>query len=145
MIREIYRDCLFLGNAQDARDVRLLAHNRIAAVVDLAINELPAQLARDMVCCRYPLHDGDGNPPVIIQMAVRCVVTLMENGIRTLVACSAGMSRSPAIAAVALAIFTRTSPDDCLTAITSHAPHDVSPTLWSGVKIVYNQIASRGD
>lgn len=140
MIREIHPDRLFLGNAMDARDLRLLYDIRIAAIVDLAVNESPAQLARDMINCRIPLNDGDGNPSAIIELAVLCVVTLMEKNIRTLVACSAGMSRSPAIAAAAMAIVTRTAPDDCLTAIASHGPHDVSPILWSRVKSVYNEI-----
>ena len=120
--------------------MRLLYDKRIAAVVDLAVNELPAQLARDMIYCRIPLNDGDGNANAIIVMAIRCVVTLIENDIRTVVACSAGMSRSPAISAAAMAIITFTPPDDCLTAIASIGPHDVSPILWSRVKSVYNEI-----
>jgi protein-tyrosine phosphatase len=140
LIREIHPDHLFIGNAMDARDVRLLYDHRIAAVVDLAVNEPPAHLARDMIYCRIPIDDGDGNSNAIITTAVRCVVTLIENDIRTLVACSAGMSRSPAIAAAEIAIVTGHSPDECLTAITTDAPHDVSPPLWARVKSVYNEI-----
>lgn len=140
MIREILPDRLYLGNALDARDLRLLYDNRIAAVVDLAVDETPAQLARDMIYCRIPLNDGDGNSDAIMETAVRCVLTLIENRIRTMVACSAGMSRGPAIAAAALAIVTRTSPEDCLTGIASHGPHDVSQALWSGVKTAYNAL-----
>lgn len=144
MIREVHPDRLFLGNAMDARDLKLLYDNQIAAVVDLAANEPPAQLARDMIYCRFPIIDGDGNPNAIIETAVRCVATLMENNFRTMVACSAGMSRSPAIAAAAIAISTKKHPDDCLTTITSNAPHDVSPILWSRVKIVYDEIVRSG-
>ena len=140
MIREILPDRLYLGNAMDARDLRQLYANRIAAVVDLAVNEPPAQLARELIYCRIPLNDGDGNPDAIIETAVRCVLTLIEKNIRTMVACSAGMSRSPAIAAAAIPIGTRTPPDDCLTGIASHGPHDVSPILWARVKTVYNEI-----
>lgn len=144
MIREVHPDRLFIGNAMDARDLRLLYDNQIAAVVDLAINESPAQLARDMIYCRIPINDGDGNSNAIISTAVRCVVTLIENEIRTMVACSAGMSRSPAIAAAAIAIITGRQPVDCLTSITTHGPHDISPILWSRVKSVYNQIVTCG-
>ena len=56
----------------------------------------------------------------------------------------AGMSRSPAIAAVAIAIVMERSPDECLTAITTDGPHDVSPLLWSRVKTVYNQLVTNG-
>ncbi len=145
MIRAVHLDCLFVGNAMDARDLRLLADQRIAVVVDLAINEPPAQLARDMIYCRFPLNDGDGNPNATIELAIRCVVALIEHNIRTLLACSAGMSRSPAIAAAAMAIQTRTSPDACLTAIASTGPHDVSPQLWSRVKAVASQIRGHDD
>ena len=124
----------------DARDLRLLYDNRIAAVVDLAVNEPSAQLARDRIYCRIPIIDGDGNSNAIIETAVRCVVTLIEKELRTLIACSACMSRSPAIAAAAIALVTKQLPDDCLTAIIPGAPHDVSPTLWSVVKTVYNEI-----
>lgn len=140
MIREIYSDRLLIGNAMDARDLRLLYDNRVAAVVDLALNEAPAQLSRELIYCRIPIIDGDGNPSPLIRTAVRCVTTLIESGLRTLVACGAGMSRSPAIAAAALALHTKATPDECLAAITSNAPRDVSPTLWSRVKDAYHEI-----
>jgi len=140
VIREIHPDRLFIGNAMDARDLQLLYDNRIAAVVDLAVNESPAQLARDMIYCRLPMIDGDGNTDMSIETVIRCVVMLVQDEIRTLVACSAGMSRSLAIAAAAMATVTEKPPDDCLTAIAAGAPHDVSPILWSGVKSVYNGV-----
>ena len=142
MIREIHPDHLFIGNATDARDLRLLYDNRIAAVVDLAINELPAQLARDMMYFRVPIVDGNGNSNATVDMAIRCVVMLIENDIRTMVACSAGMSRSPAIAAAAIALATGRLPDECLAAIVTDSPHDVSPILWSRVMTVYNQLVN---
>ena len=145
LIREIHPDRLFIGNAMDARDLSQLYDNQIAAVVDLAINEPPAQLAREMIYCRIPIIDGDGNSNAILETAVRCVVTLLRTNIRTLVACSAGMSRSPAIAAAAIAIVTQRPPNECLTAITTDGPHDVSPILWSGVKSVYNRIVASGN
>lgn len=141
MIRELHPDRLFIGNAIDARDMRLLHEKRIAAVVDLAVNEPPAQLARDIIYCRIPIIDGDGNANEIIETAIRCVVTLIENDFRTLVACSAGMSRSPAIAAAALSLVAKQPLEDCLTSAVAGASHDVSPTLWSGVQMVYNRIA----
>ena len=128
MIREIDPDRLFIGNAMDARDLRLLYDNRIAAVVDLAVNEPPAQLARDMIYFRIPIIDGDGNSNAIIETAIRCVLTLIEKELRTLIACSAGMSRSPAIAAAAIALVTKQLPDECLTAIIAEVPHDVPAT-----------------
>lgn len=144
MIRNVYADRLFVGNAMDARDLRSLYDQRIAAVVDLAANEAPAQLGRDLIYVRFPLIDGDGNPSALIRSAISCVVTLAENDFRTLVACSAGMSRSPAIAAAAMAILTGSQPNECLATITSEAPHDVSSLLWSRVTVACDDLARRG-
>ena len=140
LIRDVYPERLFIGNAIDARDLRLLYNHRIAAVIDLAVNEPPAQLARDMIYCRLPIIDGDGNSNTIIEAALRMGAMLIEREIRTLVACSAGMSRSPAIAAATVAIVTRTPPDDCLMNIVSDGPHDVSPILWSRIRTVCNAL-----
>lgn len=137
MIREVHPNSLFIGNALDIRDLRLLHENRIQAVVDLAVNEPPAQLAREMIYCRIPLNDGDGNANEVIIAAVRCLVALLQLEIRTIIACSAGMSRSPAIAAAALAVVTGHSPDDCLLTIIAGHPHDVSPILWLRVKAIH--------
>lgn len=142
MIRTIFEEHLFLGNAQDARDLKVLYDHRITAVVDLAINERPAQLAREMVYCRFPLMDGDGNSDATINSAIRCIMILIASKQRTLVACSAGMSRSPAISAAAIALLTKQLPEQCLIDIVTGAPHDVSPTLWLQVKSVYTQIQS---
>jgi len=93
-----------------------------------------------MVYCRIPIMDGDGNSHAIIEAAIRCVVTLVQRDFRTLVACSAGMSRSLVIAAAALALVTIQTPADCLRAIVTGGSHDISPPLWSTVQIVYNEI-----
>ncbi len=139
-MREIHPNGLFLGNAADARDLRRLYDHRIVAVVDLALNEPPAQLGRDMVYCRVPLCDGGGNSNAILEVAIRCVITLLSREMRTLVACRGGMSRAPAIAAAALAVSGQLPPDRCLTSITAGAPHDVCPALWSAVKMVCDEI-----
>jgi hypothetical protein len=144
LIREVSPD-LLIGNAMDARDLRGLHDNSIDAVVDLAINESPAQLSHDMIYCRIPIIDGDGNRSGLIETAILCLLTLIGNRIRTMVACSAGMSRSPAFAAVTLALLTKRSPDDCLAEITSRVPHDVSPVLWSQLKSAYIEIAASGN
>ena len=136
MIREIHSDLLFIGNAMDARDLRRLWDHRIAAVVDLADNEPPARLARDMIYCRIPLIDGDGNTSAVIDTAIRSATALVQNRIRTLLACSAGMSRAPSIGAAVVAVLTRRNPDDCLVDIIADGPSDVSPILWSRVKSV---------
>lgn len=122
----------------DARDLRLLYDKGIHAVVDLAINEKPAQLGRDLIYCRFPINDGDGNPDWLVAIAIRTIASMVRNEIRTLVACSAGMSRAPTVAAAATALLTNRDPDECLMEIIDGAPNDVSPILWTHVKRVYN-------
>ena len=52
---------LWLGNAADAGDPRLVHELGISAIVDLALEERPSPPARDVVYCRFPLVDGAGN------------------------------------------------------------------------------------
>lgn len=138
MIRNVHANLLHIGNALDARDLRLIYDAGIRAVVDLAINERPAQLGREIVYCRFPLNDGDGNSDALIILAIRTIASLIRHETPTLVACSAGMSRAPTIAAGAIALTTGRDPDDCLMQLINDAPNDVSPILWTHVKRVYN-------
>lgn len=130
-MREVLTHRLWVGNAFDARDLRVLFEHGIGAVVDLAVNEKPAQLAREMIYLRMPLVDGEGNQAARLEMAIECVVSLLRRHERTLISCSAGMSRAPAIAAAAIAVIERAPPDDCLLRVIHDAPHDVSPRFWS--------------
>jgi hypothetical protein len=134
LIRAAYSNLLYIGNALDARDLRLLYDNGIHAVVDLAINEPPAQLGRELVYCRFPLNDGDGNSDALIILAIRTIAFLIRQQIPTLVACSAGMSRAPSIAAGSISLLTGRDPDECLKQLITKAPNDVSPILWTHVK-----------
>lgn len=134
---------LFLGNALEARDLRLLFDHRISAVVDLAMNETPAQLAREVVYFRIPLHDGADNPDELLETAIRSLAMLIELKLPTLVACSAGLSRSPSIAAAALAMVTHKNVEECLSALATLKPLNVSPSLWSQTQSVYKRIRPR--
>ncbi|HAH46791.1 MAG TPA: protein phosphatase, partial [Planctomycetaceae bacterium] len=101
-MREILPNLLWIGNAHDARDVKRVLDLAIAAVIDLALEEPAVPLTREIIYCRLPLIDGAENQPVILETAVKTVARLISEEIPTLVACSAGMSRSPAIVAAAL-------------------------------------------
>jgi hypothetical protein len=138
LIRDAYSGLLYVGNALDARDLRSLYDMGIKAVVDLAINETSAQLGRDLIYCRFPIHDGDGNSDAMIQISIQTVCSLVRDRIPTLVACSAGMSRAPSIASASIAIITNQPPDECLRIMIKNSPNDVSPILWDHVKRVYN-------
>jgi hypothetical protein len=105
----------------------------IEAVVELAIDELPAPLPRDLVHGRFPLVDGGGNPPWLLRAAVEMVAGLLRAGVPTLVCCGAGLSRTPAVAAAALATARGWPIDQGLLLITQSSPADVSPALWADV------------
>ena len=127
---EVEAGRLWIGNAGDARDPRGLFDLGFSAVVDLAVDEPPAVLPREMIYCRIPLVDSDGNSDSTLKFAVQTVVGLLAAGKQTIVACSAGMSRSPAIAAAALAVTRETDPDDVLSEVGHARALEVSPPLW---------------
>jgi protein-tyrosine phosphatase len=139
-MREIFPGRLWLGNAADVRNARQLHDFGVEAVVDLAYEEPFAQLTRGMLYCRFPILDGAGNRTGLLLMAVETTAALIRHQTATLVGCGAGMSRSPAVAAVALAVVRRVSPEACLLELTAAHPHDISPQLWNNLRKVYNQI-----
>ena len=132
-MHEVISGRLWIGNAVEARDLRSLLDMGVAAVVDLAIEELPASVVRELIYCRIPLIDGASNPPERLQLAVETVASLIREDIATLVFCGAGMSRSPAITAAALAVVESADPNVVLQRIVAGYPHDVSPALWQEV------------
>lgn len=132
---------LWLGHVGDVRDLRNVLSLGIAAIVDLAANEAPAKLTRDLVYCRFPLVDGAGNPPSLLRLAIETTAHLIEAEIPTLVYCSAGMSRSPAIAAGALAVVTEMPADECLSKLIGLGG-DVSPALWCDIRQVLQNLNS---
>jgi len=136
MIRDAYNNLLYIGDAICARDLKLIYAHEFEAVVDLAANEPPAKLGRDITYCRFPLSDDGSNDDRSIEVAIITLKTLLERNYRTLVACSAGMSRSPLISAAALSRFTGETFENCLRQITDGVPHDISPTLFNSVSQV---------
>ena len=121
---------LWLGHAGDCRDIQRLADVGIEAVMQLAAEESLANLLPEMLVFRIPLVDGSGNPPVRLRLAVEVVANLLEHRVATLVCCSAGASRSPAIAACAVAIAEKRPPNECLHRVRTFQRTDVSPGLW---------------
>ncbi|MFN8706998.1 MAG: hypothetical protein ACK526_19520 [Planctomyces sp.] len=66
----------------------------IGGVVDLAIEEPSVHFPRDIVYCRFPLFDGDGNSPASLQSAIDTTADFVTAEQPTLIACGDGMSRS---------------------------------------------------
>lgn len=133
-MRQIEAYPLWLGNVGDMRDVQELFRLSIAAVVDLAVNESPARLPRDLIYCRFPLVDGADNPRWLLRAASETVANLLRAGVPTLVYCGAGMSRTPAIAAAGLALATGAKPSEMLARIGDAGVADVSPALWADIQ-----------
>ena len=133
-MRKITAHPLWLGHAGDVRDPTRLLDAGISAVVCVVASEPPLALPRDLVYCRFPLVDGAGNPDWLLRAAVETVASLLRAGTPTLVHCSAGISRSPAIGGAALALASGCSFGEGLKAVTESGASDVSPGLWEAIE-----------
>ena len=132
-MHEIYPDLLWLGHALDVREPQGLFDVGINAVVDVAYDEPPAQLPRQLTYCRFPLVDGGGNNLELLALSVRTTVALLQAGTKTIVACSAGMSRSPTVASFALAIYLGQDAQDVVAEIAKSKQLELNPEFWSDV------------
>ena len=135
-MREIIPGKVWLGNAGDGRDPARLLEAGIGAVINLAVEEPLPVLPRTMTYCHFPIMDGAQECEGVLAAAIQTLVSLLRNQVPTLVHCGAGMSRSPAIVAAALAIVEGGSPEEKLRQVVSGQPHDVSPQLWQAVRMV---------
>ena len=125
---------IWIGNAGDARDLRRVHATELAAIVDLAAEELPVPVTRGLMYFRVPLMDGAENEPVCLNLAINTVCELIAGQVPTLVACSAGMSRSPLIVAAAISRVEGVSLEAALERITPQGPVDLAPGLLTTVQ-----------
>jgi hypothetical protein len=121
---------LWIGHGGEGHDFPQILDLGIGAVIELAVEEPSLATRRELIACRFPLIDGAGNRPELLALAVRTVASLIVAEVPTLVCCSEGMSRSPAVVAAALAVAFREPPEACLKRVAEHHPHDVSPRFW---------------
>ncbi len=135
-MRQITPDLVWLGHAGDGRAFRELFDLGIRAVVQLAAEEPTIQTPRELVYFRFPLMDGSGNDPELLDLTIRSVAALIRKAIPTLVCCGAGMSRSPAIVAAALMVHRAADFDECLKFVTECGPADLSAGLLAEMKHV---------
>lgn len=133
-MREIIPRQFWIGNATEARQILPVTSLQVEAVLDLAANELPVQFPRELVYCRFPISDGAENNQTVLLAALTVTSHFVRNLTPTFIYCSAGMSRSVAIAAGAIALAEGAVADNVLSRITSTGAHDVSPALWSEVR-----------
>ena len=132
-MREIGVDRLWTANAREARDAAGLYAAGISAVVDLACEEPPALLPRQLMYCRFPIVDGAGNDSTLLRLVLLTTVELLRCKVRTVVACSAGMSRSPIIAMGALAVHLDESPEIVLKRASKKSAFELHGDLWTEV------------
>ncbi len=132
-MQELISGSLWIGNTAEARQPTKLHQQGIRAVVDLAYEVAPAALPRELIAHRIPLSDGDGNDASSLRLAIESVERLIQAGIPALVACSAGLSRSPLIAAAAVARVENSSFEEILHRIQAVRPLDISPALLRDV------------
>lgn len=134
MMREIIPNILWIGNAFDARDAKGVLNTGIGVVIDLAIEEPPIQFPRDVVYCRFPLLDGEGNSAALLRSAIDTTANFVSAKQPTLVACSGGMSRSPAIVSAVVAKVQSIGLAAAVERVTATGPCDFSPRLWNDVR-----------
>jgi hypothetical protein len=133
-MRRVADYSLWLGHVGDVQQLPHVLSAGIVAIVDLAGNEAPSLIPRDLVYCRFPLVDGAGNPRGLLQAAVGTVACLLRSETPTLIYCGTGMSRSPAVAGAAIAVVRGCSPEEGLSVATRSGAADVSPALWSELR-----------
>ncbi len=134
---------LWLGHVGDVRDLQGIHAAGIRALVDLALNEPPATVSRELVYCRFPLIDGTGNPRWLLRAAIQTVAVLLRCDTPTLVYCGAGLSRSPCIAGAAIAQVRGCPAAEGLIIALQSAAADVSPGLWAEVQEIVETSGSR--
>mgnify|MGYP001614507563 CR=1 FL=1 len=133
-MRQISIYNLWLGNARDGRNSCTLLDAGILAVIDLALEEPPAALVRELSYCCFPLVDGAGNPNWLLRAAVETVAAFVRADVPTLVCCGAGMSRAPAVAAAAIASVRGCTLAEALPLVVASGSGDVSPALLAELK-----------
>lgn len=133
---------LWIGHASDCRAFSALHDLGIRAIVQLAIDEAPITPPRELLYFRVPLTDGADNDPELLRLAIDSVSTLIAKQIPTLVACGAGMSRSPAIVAAAIAGHEQASFPEVLERIAKFTPTDVVPGLFKTLVQVCDRLRS---
>lgn len=134
MFRQIAGRRVWIGNVGDLRNLSAIFAAEIQAVVELADNEQPASLPRELIRYRFPISDGGDNPTWLLRLAVTSVADLIRSEISTLICCSNGLSRSVSIASAAVAVASDQSIEDVLSEISAAGPADVSPRLLGQIK-----------
>src|SRR5262249_23963189 len=98
---------------EEVRETRLLPCFR-SGTAQVECEDTTVTVPRQLAFCRFPLVDGPDNPKSSLCAAVSTTALFLRQQRPTMVACSAGISRSVAVASAALAIVSGRNPDYCL-------------------------------
>lgn len=134
-MRRVAGRALWIGNAGDLRDPKVVIDTGAEVVVELSDSEQPALLPRELVRLRFPLSDGGVNPQWLLRLAVESVSRLLREGIPLAIFCSAGMSRSVCIASAAIALAESRPLAEAVSEVAAVGPVDVSPGLLEQIRI----------
>ncbi len=96
---------LFVGTLADAADEELLTENGIDRIVSLTYGDPEAGYPKSISISQCPMMDGPRNDEETFQEAVEAVLSGFDQDETVLIHCSRGASRSPAVAATAVAIY----------------------------------------
>jgi hypothetical protein len=131
-VRRVFEYSLWTGNRGDVRDSMQTRSAGIHAIIDLAMEESPLNIDRERVLVRIPIMDGAGDSHRL-RLAVLTAESLVRANVPTLIVCSAGLSRSPAIAVHAVARIEQRAPSAVLAELAKSGAIDVSPALWNAL------------
>lgn len=125
------RDNIYIGDADAARNTERLNQLNIETVITLNTDLVADRAEMNKRKYRmYALLDNAQNPQQQVDAAVYDVAGEIESGNNFLVHCGAGMNRSPAILAAALALTENTDYDTAINKIKNeHASTQLSTPI----------------
>jgi atypical dual specificity phosphatase len=127
---------LFVGTLADAGNRALLQEHGVDSVVSLTYGDPESGFPVPVSKCA--MMDGPRNKQETFRTAVQAVLAGLERGETTLVHCSRGASRSPSVAATAVALHTESSIEEAFELIGEQRDEfDVHPALVRQAVSVY--------
>jgi predicted protein tyrosine phosphatase len=127
---------LFVGTLADAGDRALLQEHGVDSIVSLTHGDPESGFPVPVSNCA--MMDGPRNKQETFRTAVETVLAGLERGETTLVHCSRGASRSPSVAATAVALHTEISIEEAFELIgEQRAEFDAHPALVRQAVSVY--------
>jgi hypothetical protein len=103
---------LYVGTVEDAGDSELLGQAGVSSVVSLTFDGPDQGFPSGVDVFRSSMMDGPRCDRDSFESAVRETVSFLERGETVLVHCSRGASRSPSVAAAAVALHQSTGIDE---------------------------------